>query len=316
MRAVLYERFGDESVLQLREIPVPVPGAGEVQVRVSVASLNPIDFKLRAGIFRLIGKPRRPAITGKDFAGTISALGAGVGGYSVGQRVFGSVDPAGGNGTCAESLVITTGLIAATPEGVSDETAACLPVASGTAYQALITLARLGEGQTLLVTGASGGVGSGAVQIARSIGARVTGVCGTSNVDYVRSLGADEVVDYRNADWRQPGRVYAVIFDAAGSSTFGAARPYLAAQGWYLNTYPRPLMFLTSPLVGLFTRQHSVPFMLKTDAAQLAELARLTATKVLQPRIARIVRLEDVAAAQRDMEGGKVSGKICVRIAA
>jgi len=315
MRCVMYERFGDESVLGLREIPAPAPGPGEVQVRVSVASLNPVDFKLREGLYRFIGKPTRPAITGKDFAGTVSALGAGVSGFAVGQRVFGTVNPMSGRGSCAETLVTGTDLVAATPDAVGDDAAACLPVASGTAYQALVTRARLRSGQSLLVTGASGGVGSSAVQIARSLGARVTGVCSTANVDYVRAIGADEVVDYRRADWREPGRVYDVIFDAAGASTFGQARPHLAPEGWYLNTFPRPAMFVTSPFVGLLSRRHSVPFMLKTDAAQLAELARLAASKVLQPRIARTVRLEDVAAAQRDMKDGKVSGKICVRIA-
>jgi NADPH:quinone reductase-like Zn-dependent oxidoreductase len=314
MRCVSYERFGDESVLELRDVPEPAPGAGEVQVCVAVASLNPIDFKLRSGLYRFIGKPTRPAITGKDFAGRISGLGAGVGGYAVGQRVFGSVNPLGGRGSCAETLTIGTDLVAATPDSISDEVAACLPVACGTALQALVTQARLRAGQSLLVTGASGGVGSSAVQIARSIGARITGVCGTSNVEYVRSIGADEVVDYRRADWRQPGRVYDVIFDAAGVSGYWAARPFLAPEGWYLNTFPGPAMFLASPFVGLVSRRHSVPFMLKTDAAQLAELARLAASKVLLPRIARTVRLGDVAVAQRDMKDGTVSGKICVRV--
>jgi NADPH:quinone reductase-like Zn-dependent oxidoreductase len=313
---VSYDRFGDESVLAVREVPVPPPGPGEVQVRVSVASLNPVDFKLRAGLFRLIGKPRRPAITGKDFAGTVSALGAGVTGFSVGQRVFGSVNPMGGRGSCAETLVIETGLLAATPEGVSDETAACLPVASGTALQALVSLAQLRRGQSLLVTGASGGVGSSAVQIARSLGARITGVCGTSNVEYVRGLGADEVIDYRTTDWRRAGATYDVIFDAAGASSYFAARAHLSSTGWYLNTFPDAAMFLTSPFVGLLSRRHSVPFMLKTDAALLQELARLAASNVLRPHIARTVRLEDVAAAQRDMKDGKVHGKIYVRIAA
>ena len=316
MRCVMYERFGDESVLGLREIPAPAPGPGEVQVRVSVASLNPIDFKLREGLYRFIGKPARPAITGKDFAGRVSALGAGVTGFAAGQRVFGSVDPMGGSGSCAETLVIGTGLLAATPEGVSDETAACLPVASGTALQALVRIAQLRSGQSLLVTGASGGVGSSAVQIARSLGARVTGVCSTANVEYVRGIGAQQVIDYRTSDWRQPGTKYDVIFDAAGASSFGAARRHLSPTGWYLNTFPPPAMFLSSPFVGLLSRQHSVPFMLKTDAALLQELARLAASKVLQPRIARTARLEDVAAAQRHMKDGKAHGKVCIRVAA
>ncbi|HSG74551.1 MAG TPA: NAD(P)-dependent alcohol dehydrogenase [Burkholderiales bacterium] len=316
MRCVQYERFGDESVLQVREVPAPLPAAGQVQVRVAFASLNPVDFKLRSGLLRFIGKPARPAITGKDFAGTVSALAMEVAGLRPGQRVFGSVNAMGGAGSCAEFVALDAGLVAPTPEGVSDEVAACLPVASGTAYQALVTQARLRAGQSVLVTGASGGVGSSAVQIARSIGARVTGVCGTSNLEYVRSIGADEVVDYRRADWRAPGRVYDVIFDAAGASSFGAARPHLAPAGWYINTYPPPSLMAAAPFVRLFSRQHAVPFMLKTTAAQLAELARLAQSGVLRPRIARTVALEEVAAAQRDMQEGRVSGKVCVRLAA
>jgi NADPH:quinone reductase-like Zn-dependent oxidoreductase len=315
MRCVMYDRYGDETVLALRDIAEPAPAPGEVQVRVGVASLNPVDFKLRAGMFRLVRKPRLPAIAGKDFAGTVSALGTGVTGYTVGQRVFGSVNPMGGQGSCAETLAIGTDLLAATPEGVSDEIAACLPVASGTALQALVDIARLRNGQSLLVTGASGGVGSSGVQIARSLGARITGVCSTANLEYVRGIGAHEVIDYRTTDWRQPGVIYDVIFDAAGASTFGAARPHLSPTGWYLNTFPRPAMFLTAKLVGLVSRQHAVPFMLRTDARQLQDLAQLAATQVLQPRVARTIGLEDVAAAQRDMREGKVHGKVCVRIA-
>jgi NADPH:quinone reductase-like Zn-dependent oxidoreductase len=315
MRCVTYDRYGDESVLALRDLPAPAPAPDEVQVRVSVASLNPVDYKLRAGLYRFIRKPSLPAITGKDFAGRISALGAEVKGFAVGQRVFGSINPLGGRGTCAQTLVIGTDLIAATPDAVSDETAACLPVASGTALQALLDIARLRSGQSLLVTGASGGVGSSAVQIARSIGARITGVCSTANLDYVRSIGAHEVIDYRTTDWRQPGAIYDVIFDAAGASTFGAARRQLSPTGWYVNTFPRPAMFLTAKLVGLVSRQHAVPFMLRTDARQLRDLAQLAATQVLQPRVARTIELEDVAGAQRDMREGKVHGKVCVRIA-
>lgn len=315
MRCVQYERFGDESVLQVRDVPAPQPAAGQVLVRVAFASLNPVDFKLRSGLLRFIGKPARPAITGKDFAGTVSALAMEVAGLRPGQRVFGSVNPMGGAGSCAEFVALDAGLVAPVPEGVSDEVAASLPVASGTAFQALVTHARLRAGQSVLVTGASGGVGSSAVQIARSIGAHITGVCGTANVEYVRAIGADEVVDYRRADWRAPGRVYDVIFDAAGASSFGAARAHLAPAGWYINTFPPPSLMAAAPFVRLFSRRHAVPFMLKTTTAQLAELARLAQSGVLQPRIARIVALEEVAAAQRDMQGGKVSGKVCVRIA-
>jgi NADPH:quinone reductase-like Zn-dependent oxidoreductase len=316
MRCVQYERFGDESVLQVRDVTEPQPADSEVQVRVTVASLNPVDYKLRAGMLRFLGKPARPAITGKDFAGTITAIAMGVSGFRPGQRVFGSVNPMSGAGSCAETLVVGASLLAPIPDGVSDEAAACLPVACGTAYQALVTQARLRAGQSVLITGAAGGVGSAAVQIARSIGAHVTGVCGTANLEYLRSIGADEVVDYRSADWRSLRGVYDVILDAAGSSSFAAARPHLAPAGWYFNTFPPPSLMLAAPFVRLVSRQRAVPFMLKTTAAQLAALARLAEEKVLQPRIARTVGLADVAAAQRDMKLGGVQGKICVRVRA
>ena len=314
MRAVMFDRYGDESVLGLRDIAVPDPGANEVQVRVHVASLNPVDFKLRAGLFRLFRKPKLPAITGKDFAGRISAIGANVTGFPLGQRVFGSVNPMMGSGSCVQILVIGTDLLAATPDAVTDAIAACLPVASGTAVQALKAIAQLRSGQSVLTTGASGAVGSSAVQIARSVGAHITGVCSTANVGYVRSIGADEVVDYKKADWRRLGKTFDVIFDAAGASTFALSRRCLSPTGFYINTFPHASMFLTSKIVGLTSRQHSVPFMLKTDAASLRELAQLAEQKILQPHIAQTIRLEDVASAQRQMQDGKIHGKICVRI--
>jgi len=314
MRAVVYEKFGDESVLAVRDVVEPIPAPGEVKVAVTVASLNPVDFKLRGGLFRFIGKPKRPAITGKDFAGRIVALGAEVKGFAIGQRVFGSVNPMQGRGSCAESVVLSADLIAPMPDSISDETAACLPVASGTAFQSLVTIARLQRGQSVLVSGASGAVGSSAVQIARSLGARITGVCSTANVDYVRSIGAGEVIDYRTNAWPPAGGKYDVIFDAAGASSFIAACRHLSSGGYYLNTFPGPGMFIYSDLVGLLSSLHCVPFMLKTDAKLLQELARLAEQKILQPRVARVIGLEEVAAAQRDMKDGKLHGKVCVAI--
>lgn len=313
MRAVMFDRYGDESVLSVRDIAIPVPGPHEVQVKVLVASLNPVDFKLRGGMLKLFRRPRLPAITGKDFAGEITALGSDVKGFVVGQRVFGSVSTMQGNGACAEVVVTDADTIAATPASISDAVAACLPVASGTALQALVTIAQLRQGQSVLITGASGGVGSSGVQIARSVGAHITGVCSMVNVDYVRSIGADEVLDYRTTDWRRPGKIYDVIFDAAGVSGFGEARRYLAPTGYYINTFPGLGMLLTSKLATLFSGQHSVPFMLKNTVASLQALARLAEQGVLQPRIAETVGMEGVADAQRRMQEGSVHGKVCVR---
>lgn len=314
MQAVMYRRFGDESVLSLCDVPTPQPASGQVQVRVHMASLNPVDFKLRSGMLRMVGRPKRPAITGKDFAGVITALGANVHGYAIGQRVFGSVDPLGGDGSCAQFVVLSTDLIAPIPEALSDEVAASLPVASGTALQALADIAQLRRGQSVLITGASGAVGASAVQLAKSIGARVTGVCGTANMAYVRSIGADRVIDYRTDDWQRCGERFDVVFDAAASTTFSSSRRCLTAAGIYINTIPSAALYLAAVVARLTSRQRCVPFLLKTDADLLGRLATLTGDKVIVPRISEIVELGQVGSAQRRMQEGKVSGKICVRV--
>ena len=314
MQAVMYDRFGDASVLSLREAALPQPARGEVQVRVHMASLNPVDFKLRSGIMRLIGRPKRPAITGKDFAGTVAVLGADVQDFQLGQRVFGSVNPLGGQGSCAQYLALSTDLVSLTPDALSDEVAASLPVASGTALQALTDIAGLQRGQTVLITGASGAVGASAVQIAHWIGARITGVCGTANVGYVRSLGAERVVDYRTDDWLNLEQRFDVVFDAAAAASFSLARHLLSAGGIYINTMPRAALVWSALVARTTSRQRCVPFMLKTDAALLRRLAGLAAAGVIVPHIQEVIDLAGVAAAQRRMQAGKVHGKVCVRV--
>jgi NADPH:quinone reductase-like Zn-dependent oxidoreductase len=315
MQAVMYDHFGDESVLSVREVAVPQAARGQVQVRVRMASLNPVDFKLRSGILRMVGRPKRPAITGKDFAGEITALGADVHGYKVGQRVFGSVDPMGGQGSCAQFVALSTDLIAPTPDTLNDEIAASLPVASGTALQSLTDIARLGRGQSILITGASGAVGASAVQLARLIGARVTGVCGTANIDYARSIGAEHVIDYKTDNWQLRDELFDVIFDAAAAASFSAAKPRLTANGIYINTMPRPALYWAAVVARATSRQRCVPFLLKTDAELLRRLAKLAADRVIVPHIHEIVDFAQVAPAQRRMQVGKVHGKMCVRVA-
>lgn len=310
----MYQHFGDESVLSLCEIPAPQPASGQVQVRVRMASLNPVDFKLRSGMLRMVGRPKRPAITGKDFAGEITALGANVQGYAIGQRVFGSVDPLGGEGSCAQFVALSTDLIAPIPGALSDEVAASLPVASGTALQALADIAQLRRGQSVLITGASGAVGASAVQLARSIGARITGVCGTANIAYVRSIGVDRVIDYKTDNWQNCGDRFDVIFDAAASAGFSDSRRCLNDAGIYINTMPSAALYLAALGARLASRQRCVPYLLKTNAELLGRLAKLTADGVIVPRISEIVDLDQVGSAQRRMEEGKVSGKICVRV--
>ncbi|MBL8679902.1 MAG: NAD(P)-dependent alcohol dehydrogenase [Myxococcales bacterium] len=311
MRAVIFERYGDESVLQVRDRAKPSCGAGELLVRVTSVSLNPVDFKLRQGMLRLIRKPPLPATTGKDFAGVVEFVGSSVRGYSVGDRVFGSVDTLTGAGACAEFITIAESRVARTPDGVSDETASCLGVAAGTALQGL-ERAGLARGFNVLVTGASGAVGAAVAQIAKHRGAKVTGVCGSNNVEYVRGLGVDRVVDYKREDWTTIEARYEIVFDAAATSSFGAARTRMTETGVYVNTVPGPGVVLASAWGRLVSKQRGIPFMLETTHALLEALGELAKEGVLVPRVARTVGFDGVADAQRAMAEGRIFGKVCV----
>lgn len=312
MRAVMFDRYGDESVLSVRDVSKPACGPNELLVRVTSVSLNPVDYKLRQGMLRLLRKPPLPATTGKDFAGIVEFVGADVKGYSVGDRVFGSVNTLTGAGACAEWITITEDRVAKTPDGVSDETASCLGVAAGTALQGL-ERAGLAAGYNVLVTGASGAVGAAVAQIAKHRGAAVTGVCGSNNVEYVRGLGADRVVDYKREDWTAIDARYEIVFDAAASSTMGASRKRMTERGVYVNTVPGPGVVAASAWARVASRQRGIPFMLATTHALLESLGALAKEGVVVPRVASTVGFDGVAAAQREMAEGKVFGKVCVR---
>ena len=237
MRALRYDRFGPPEVLHVVDIPEPVPHAGEVKVRVHAASLNPLDWKIRAGHLRWLPMFRAPPRTlGCDFAGEIVGVSAGarvalrrrarirLAAPVRARRRAGRVPRRGRRSAGGDA------------DELDYEQAAALPMAGGTALQAIVDEARLGAGQRVLITGAAGGVGHFAVQIAKHVGAHVVAVCGAANADFVRGLGADEVVDYARDDFTRRDDRFDVVFDAASTSSFMAARNVLAGDGCYIST--------------------------------------------------------------------------------
>jgi NADPH:quinone reductase-like Zn-dependent oxidoreductase len=324
VRALRFDRFGPPAVLYVASVPVPEPGPGELSVRVAAAGLNPLDGKIREGQLRwlpLLARP--PRGVGTDFAGTVEAVGPGVEGYAPGDRVFGSLSPLARQGSFAEVVVVRTDRIARIPPGVALETAAALPVAGGTAVQALTDDVALRAGQRVLVTGAAGGVGGAAVQYARHLGASVTGVCSGANADHVRALGAGAVVDYRTADWTRgtagrdpddPG-TYDVILDAACATDFVRARRVLAPDGAYLSTLGRHAAvadLVRGRIAALGSRQRCIGIALRSGAPAWERLIGLAARGVIAPTITRTIRLEEVAAAQAAMATGHGRGKTLV----
>lgn len=317
MRTVRYDRFGPPDVLHVVDSPDPAPAAGELLIKVVAASLNPLDWKIRAGHVRFVPLFARPPRTpGTDLAGEVIGVGGGPGPRHLGERVFGVLLPFGGAGSCAQYAVIGAHRVVPIPPAVSFEAAATLPVAGGTALQALTDEAELRSGQRVLITGAAGGVGHFAVQLAKHLGAHVTGTCGPANVEFVRSLGADEVLDYTLTDASTLPKTFDLVLDLAESLGWRHAGALLVRGGLFLGVGGSATTAVSgaigAAIAPFVSGIRARALLLKGGATSCTRLGALAAAGVLKPHIARRVTLDEVADAQRQMETGHGRGKIVV----
>jgi NADPH:quinone reductase-like Zn-dependent oxidoreductase len=321
MKAIVYRDFGSPDVLHLEEVPIPVPADNQVLVRVRAAAANPLDWRLMRGgafLFRLLLGLRKPKRPGVDVAGEVEAVGARVTRFRPGDAVFGCA-----RGSFAEYALARENALALKPQDVSFEEAAAIPIAGLTALQGLRDRGRLQRGQRLLINGAAGGVGTFAVQIAKSFGAEVTGVCSTRNLDLVRSLGADRVIDYTREDFtRSPDR-YDLIFDCVGNHSFAVARRILQPSGLKVGIAPPHggLLRITAGmlqgwLLSLLGNRKFVFFMAKARDSDLTTLAELLASGAVRPVLDRTVKgLAAVPEAIRYLEQGHARGKVVISVA-
>jgi len=319
MRALRFERYGTSDVLRVEDVSEPLPRPGEAKVRVHAVSLNPLDCKVRGGDLRLIpifrGPPRG---LGCDFAGEIVGIGGGATERHVGERVLGSLLPFARDGALADFILVGYDRLLPIPDGIDDSVAAALPIAAGTALQALIDEAGVVAGQRVLINGAAGGVGHFAVQIAKHLGTHVVGVCSAGNADFVRGLGAHEVIDYAREDFTSRDQRFDVVFDVAATSSFEAAKRVLSEFGCYLNTGPTAGAIATtvvSAVIARFTsRQRAVPLVLRNAPPLWHRVAQLVQSGAMRAHVERTISLDDVAEAQRVMEAGHGRGKIVVQM--
>ena len=322
MRAVVQRRYGPPSVLELREVGRPVPGPGEVLVRVGAASVHIGDYFVMTGnpyVVRLVFGLRRPrhGIPGRDLAGVVAAVGEGNTALRPGDRVFGWST----TGTLAEYACVPVDHLVLVPAGLSTESAAAVPTSALTALRALRDIAGVRPGQAVLITGASGGVGSFAVQIAKALGAEVTGVCSTRNVDLVRSLGADHVVDYTRGDFTRAGKRYDVIFDNVEAQPMASVRRALTLTGTLIPNSGRggrwlgPLgRIVRARALSAFTRQRLKPFASVEKRRDLLALADLLTTGQVTPVIDRTYPLAEAADALRYVAAGHTRGKVVITL--
>jgi NADPH:quinone reductase-like Zn-dependent oxidoreductase len=325
MKAIVQERFGPPDVLQLVDVDLPRPGPDDVVVRVHAAALNPYDWHMVRGdpyVARLMGgvgltRPKN-RVAGADGAGVVEAVGADVRGLDPGDEVLGWFE-----GSFAEYARAAADRVVPKPASLTFEQAAAVPMAGETALRAIRDVGRVRAGHRVLVNGAAGGVGSFAVQIAAALGAEVTGVCSTRNVDLVRSLGATHVVDHRTDDFTDAGTRYDVVLDNVGNQPLHRLRRVLTPVGTLVANAGGSPGHLFGPIgailrvvaVNALVRQRLVPLPSTWERDDLLAVTELIEAGEVAPVIDRTIPLADTAAALRHVEAGHARGKVVITVA-
>jgi NADPH:quinone reductase-like Zn-dependent oxidoreductase len=323
MKAIVQDGYGSADVLEFRDVEEPKPGENEVLIRVHAAGCGPDVWHLMTGLpyfVRLMPGFRkiRTGARGRDVAGVVEAIGAGVTGLEPGDEVMGITE-----GSFAEAAVGRADLLVPKPSSLSFEEAAALPISGLTAVQAIRDVGTVRPGQTVLVIGAGGGVGTLTVQVAKAYGAEVTGVCSAAKADLVRSLGADQVIDYTREDFADGSRRWDVIIDTAGRRPLRELRRALAPKGTLgivggegggrvTGGFFRQI--LRGPLLSLFSGQKLRPVISKENQKDLQALAALVEEGKVRPVVRRTYPLVDAAEAIRELERGHTTGKIVVTV--
>jgi len=322
VKAIVYHRYGSPEVLKCEEIEKPSAGNDDVLIRVRAAAVNPLDWHFMRGepyMIRIMTGARKPekGRLGVDLSGQVEAVGRKVTQFRPGDEVFG-LSP----GACAEYVCAREQSVAVKPANLTFEQAAAMPTAAITALKALRDKGRIQPGYKVLINGAAGGVGTFAVPIAKSFGATVTGVCSTRNVDLVRSIGAEHVIDYTREDFTTGGQRYDLILDCMTNHSLSACRRVMSAEGTYImvggtgGSWFGPLApGLKAFLLSRFVSQNLVMFLSREKKEDLVAVKELAENKTFTPVIDRTYTLNEAPEAVRYLEEGHARGKVVIAIA-
>lgn len=313
MRAMQYLAYGGPERLVLRTPEAPRPSPTQLLVRVHASSVNPLDWKLHKGTYRWVVPVHFPSIPGFDIAGEVVEVGVEVSRFKPGDRVFAMLDSRTG-GACAEYAVVGESAAANVPDSLDVREAAALPLAGLTALQALRDLGHVAAGQHVLVVGGSGGVGHLAIQLARAFGARVSAVCSTRNVEMVRNLGAERVIDYAKQRDFSTDAHYDLIFDTVGSAPVRAFLSFLGRKGVVVSTLPSVGRVAAALLMPLYSGKRVRIVTVEPRGKDLERLSLLCSEGKLHPVIDRVVALEDLAAAHQYSQTRRTSGKVVITL--
>ena len=320
MKAIVYSKYGSADVLKLTDIPKPVPNDNQVLVKVHSASVNPLDWRfMRADPFmvRFMGqgifKPKKGQL-GVDIAGTIEAVGKDVSQFKIGDEVFGGANING----FAEYVALVETRLALKPASVSFEDSASTPIAGITALQSLRDIGKIQSGHKVLINGASGGVGTFAVQIAKSFGAEVTGVCSTRNIEMVNSIGADYVIDYTKENFVKNNKTYDIILDTVAYKSIGEYKRVLNPNGCFIMVGGSFGLMMKLTIFGSLIKKMSgktlTGIMAKITQKDLTEISQLLESAQIKPVIDRAYPLSETADALRYLEKGHAQGKVIISI--
>ena len=317
MKAIVYTKYGPPDVLQFKEVEKPTPKDGEILVKIQAASVNTLDLATRGPFLARIitgglRKPKDPRL-GADIAGRVEAVGTNVTQFQPGDEVFGAY-----KGGFAEYGSVPENRVALKPANSSFEEAAAAPVAALTALQGLRDTGQIQPGQKVLIHGASGGVGTFAVQIAKAFGAEVTAVCSTLNVDLARSIGADQVIDYTQEDFTKSGETYDVIFDVVGKSSFSRSVKLLTLTGHYLLGNPRLSQRVRGRWISRRSSKKVIPWKARAASEYTEDcnfLTELIEAGKIQSVIDRCYPLEQSAEAHRYVDTGHKKGNVVITVA-
>jgi NADPH:quinone reductase-like Zn-dependent oxidoreductase len=309
MRAMRIHRYGGPEVLELDDAPRPIVREGDVLVRVHAAGVNPLDCKVRKGLYKDERPRPLPAILGWDFSGTVERLGPGVTELAVGDEVFGLPDQLR-QGAYAEYLAVRASEVARKPRSLDHVRAAAVPLAALTAWQALFDTAKVAAGQTVLLHAAAGGVGTFAVQLAKWRGAKVIATASAANASFLRELGASLVIDYTKERFEEAARGVDFVLDTIGGDTLKRSYGVLKRGGLLLTLVGRPdeSRARTHDIRALHT-------LVKPSGVELAEIARLVDANVVKPIVSEVLPLAEARRAHELIEAGHVRGKIVLRVA-
>ncbi|MBD2385239.1 NAD(P)-dependent alcohol dehydrogenase [Cylindrospermum sp. FACHB-282] len=312
MKAVVIRKYGSAEVLQYEDVEPPKIKSNQLLVKVHASSVNPIDWKIRKGMFSLITGSTFPKILGFDLAGEVVQVGSQVTRFKSGDAIYGSTGLPGG--AYAEYAAIAENLVALKPSNLTYEEAAAVPGGALTALQSLRDQGQIKSGQLVLINGAAGGVGSFGVQIAKALGAEVTGVCSTKNLDLVKSLNADFVIDYTQQDFAKGNVQYDIIFDAVGKRSLSQCKGVLKPNGIYITTLPTPESVLETLITAFFPGQKAKLVLEKPNTQDLDYLKELIEAGKIRVVIDRTYPLQELAAAHAYSETERASGKIAIAI--